>query len=654
MRFSEGDAVLAKPPNTLEYLRGKVLNVKGDKYKIKFPGGEQFLVHESDIKAERTSRSTTRSRGKVTRKSPSRNSPSRKSPSRRSPARSPNTRARRLPLRSTRLSKISAAQTETSSAYSNDGIEKDIAKKRDIDEDSPTELISLQTRLRETGPVTRRSIRTMSSAINLEYNHKLIVLTKKIDRAASLPVEKKSQLYEYIPKERGFSVQRDQDIAKILHYEEDTFSDTPDVVEKPKKEMDLVSKPQEWGGWIGALCCIFALPASVILPQIACQYGRCSFTQYSQVPTNWKSYLNVPAFLLYSGFLFFVSFVSSLPIGKLVDGQHSKIGILQYHINGIIAAILSLSLLGISEYNDYGISEFILQNSLQLSISGWILGAFLALVLYIKGGRASVAVLNMYASTDNVIYDFWQGREINPRFGPLDFKMILCRTGVIGALIINSIMIVKSIEESGSSSWSKMNVALLLAASLQIFYSLDTLLFESSLLTSFEFLYEGTGYMLCVGHLLYPFLSTLSTRYLLHHKIEQLEYLLAVPVLCFLIGYILYRLSNSQKNGFRKNPLSPALSHLETIPTPRGKKLIMSGLWGFVRHPNYLGDVIMQWSMASMCLTSHFLAYYPAICCTLTLMYRAIRDNARCKRRYGTAWDEYCSRVRFMILKRVF
>lgn len=42
--------------------------------------------------------------------------------------------------------------------------------------------------------------------------------------------------------------------------------------------------------------------------------------------------------------------------------------------------------------------------------------------------------------------------------------------------------------------------------------------------------------------------------------------------------------------------LSPGL---ETIPTATGRQLLVSGWWGMVRHPNYLGDLIMAlaWSL---------------------------------------------------------
>jgi len=77
-----------------------------------------------------------------------------------------------------------------------------------------------------------------------------------------------------------------------------------------------------------------------------------------------------------------------------------------------------------------------LSNIVQLSISGWILGTILAFGLYIKAERAPIANLNIYASTNSKIYNFWQGREINPRIGTLDIKLLLIRTSAVGTVTI--------------------------------------------------------------------------------------------------------------------------------------------------------------------------------------------------------------------------
>lgn len=50
MKFIEGEEVLAKQPNTSEFQKGKVLNVKGSNYRIQFKGGSQFMIKEGDIK----------------------------------------------------------------------------------------------------------------------------------------------------------------------------------------------------------------------------------------------------------------------------------------------------------------------------------------------------------------------------------------------------------------------------------------------------------------------------------------------------------------------------------------------------------------------------------------------------------------------------
>lgn len=50
MTFSEGDEVLAKHPSSDEYYRGKILSMKGDRYKVQFEAGTEHTVHSSDVK----------------------------------------------------------------------------------------------------------------------------------------------------------------------------------------------------------------------------------------------------------------------------------------------------------------------------------------------------------------------------------------------------------------------------------------------------------------------------------------------------------------------------------------------------------------------------------------------------------------------------
>ncbi|XP_017877864.1 delta(14)-sterol reductase isoform X2 [Ceratina calcarata] len=640
MRFAEGQEVLAKYPSTDRYQKGTVLGMKGELYKVQFETGTEQYILPNDIRLNRPSRSTTRKTGK----SPTRRSPARRSPGRRSPGRPPSS-ANKQDAKGTKFAKISLPRIDMPDI---------ISTKSTDDENYSVESMPLHSRVKGLGTVTRRSTRLLSGTVKPESDlNKMVLLTRNINRAVSLPLERKSQFHEFSAeeKERGHSVQRDQDLLKSLNYEQVVHPST-EKIEKRKKEINMVNEPQEWGGWMGSFFLIFLTPLITILPQLMCTESTCTFG-YFNIPEDLSSYIDLKVFGVYLGLLLFVTVISMIPIGQKVDGLQSRIGRLQYRLNGFVCCLLSIIVFVACTYKEFKIADFIINNYVQFSVSGWIIGVILSLLLFIKGGKAPIANLNIHGSTKSVIYNFWQGREINPRMGQVDFKINLFRTSMIATVLINLSIILKSIEKFDIYNLEQNNVGVLLGTLLQIIYAMDALVYEHALLTTFEVTQEGTGYMLCTGYMLYPFLPTLATKYMLYHR-TTLSYLFVFPVLTFLLGYVLYRKSNLQKNEFRINPLSPSLIHVETIPTVRGKKLMVSGLWGHVRHPNYLGDIIMWWSISCISLACDIMPYYYTILCTILLVHRAIRDNERCKMRYGLAWEEYESRVKYMILPRIF
>ncbi|XP_058802204.1 delta(14)-sterol reductase TM7SF2-like [Phymastichus coffea] len=644
-KFNDGEQVLAKSPNSEEYLRAKVIGSStGNRIRVQFRGGSEYTVSVADVKPQRTSRSQTRIRGRTTGKSPSRNSPSRKSPARRSPARSPNSQGRKLPVRSTRQAKVTIARLEMQKDNSSD---TDRTEESESLNDEP----AIQSRLKDLKP--RRSIRIMSNASKAERDQKLQKL-RGGDRAASLPVDRKS-FDEGI--DRSFSVQRDDEMK--IHYESDTDTDVPSELPKGKMIIHLnLSDPQEWCGRFGALFLVLSLPVCILLLQLACMNNHCSMKNF-RIPRlrEWKLFLNQNAFLLYAGYLCYIAIMSVLPIGRLVNGQQTKLGILQYRINGIWTLFLTIAIFGGCIHQGYNIDDFLLKKSLALTAAGVVYGTLLSMALYIKSGRTPLSKLNLYGTTNSYIYNFWQGGEISPRVGLIDIKQVIFYAGVIATIIINlaaGVKIVKEVDTFELNNLQQLNYAALASVILQIVYLLDNLIFETKFLSSFEVVYEGTGYMLSVGYLIYPYLGTITTRYLLAHKIHQPMYLIAFCTILFIIGLYIYRASNNQKHEFRKNPFSLAVAHLETIPTSRGRSLIVSGFWGYVRHPNYLGDILVHWSLALLGLAPDILPYILAIFTTLLLIHRAVRDNARCQKRYGYAWEQYCQRVKYIIFYRVF
>ncbi len=70
-------------------------------------------------------------------------------------------------------------------------------------------------------------------------------------------------------------------------------------------------------------------------------------------------------------------------------------------------------------------------------------------------------------------------------------------------------------------------------------------------------------------------------------------------------GYLIFRSSNSQKNQFRSDPDHPSVRRLQSLPTARGTRLLISGWWGVARHINYFGDWLMAYG-TRLCCSAHW------------------------------------------------
>jgi len=105
------------------------------------------------------------------------------------------------------------------------------------------------------------------------------------------------------------------------------------------------------------------------------------------------------------------------------------------------------------------------------------------------------------------IYDFFIGRELNPRIGTLDLKEFCeLRPGLIGWFIINLGMAVKQYQLTKSISLSMCLVTLY-----QGLYVWDALYQEKAILTTMDITTDGFGFMLAFGDLAWvPFIYSLQ------------------------------------------------------------------------------------------------------------------------------------------------
>jgi len=290
----------------------------------------------------------------------------------------------------------------------------------------------------------------------------------------------------------------------------------------------------------------------------------------------------------------------------------------------------------------------------------------------------------------NILYDFFIGRELNPRVTVpewipiaggqvIDIKVFNeMRPGLLGWIILDLAFMAHQYKAHGFVTDS-----MLLITMFQALYVLDALYMEPAMLTTMDVTTDGFGFMLAFGDVAWvPFMYSLQTRYLAVYPltlgITGIAGVLAVQGL----GYYIFRGANNEKNRFRTNPNDPRISHLETLTTESGSKLLVSGWWGTARHINYLGDWVMSWSyslptgIAGYIINNYtnpitgnvtrevvqgdargwgtIFTYFYVIYFGVLLVHREMRDEEKCRRKYGKDWERYCKRVRWRILPGIY
>ncbi|RXM28154.1 Lamin-B receptor [Acipenser ruthenus] len=358
----------------------------------------------------------------------------------------------------------------------------------------------------------------------------------------------------------------------------------------------------EFGGKIGAFFMLSLLPATVLTLLLICGEKDASVLNFPPalpaLTTLWDNHV----FGIVVLWFLIQALIYVLPIGKVVDGLPLKNGKrLRYRINGFYAICLSAVLVGAAVNHGIDLS-YIHGHFLQFAVSAMAFSLILGIYLYIRSRWASEDELAPGGNSGNLIYDFFIGHELNPRIKNFDLKYFCeLRPGLIGWVVINLAMM---LAEMKFQKLEYPSLAMILVNSFQLLYVLDALWNEEAILTTMDIVHDGFGFMLAFGDLVWvPFTYSLQAFYLVNHPNEVSWPFAAAIITLNFIGYIVFRKANSQKNAFRRNPYDPKVAHLMTIPTATGKSLLVSGMWGFVRHPNYLGDIIMALAWSLPCET---------------------------------------------------
>jgi Delta14-sterol reductase len=414
----------------------------------------------------------------------------------------------------------------------------------------------------------------------------------------------------------------------------------------------------EFGGPAGNLLMMIGLPAAVyylyfcvrfnggmIIPEPEINYTPFSSFLDSIAPT-WRA-----AFIFFSWIAFQAALQAFLP-GRMVSGAKLDDGtVLKYKMNGLLSFAFNIAAIALCVATGIAGPD-VLYNNFGALISVMVVFAYaFSIFLYLYG--------KMTKQTDrpsgNRIQDFFMGVTLNPRVPPVrgfDLKFFCeARPGLIGWLVLSFSFMGVQYLKHGS-----VTAAMVLVVAFQFLYVADYFWNEPAILTTTDIVHDKFGFMLVFGDLVWvPMTYSLQAFYLIEHVHSLPAWGIVSIVLLNAAGYYLFRAVNLQKHRFRTKPGYLIWGKKPNfIQTKQGGRLLVSGFWGWSRHLNYIGDILMALAWCLPCLFDSPLPYFYVIYFTILLVHRQRRDDRKCAAKYGDDWVTYRARVPWRILPGIY
>ncbi|XP_020800146.1 lamin-B receptor [Drosophila serrata] len=439
--------------------------------------------------------------------------------------------------------------------------------------------------------------------------------------------------------------------------------------------------PQEFGGWLGAFLLLLLVPITVYYLTWSCTArNACQLKHLNPSIVLDVNYLTRQVFQPRVVAAFAAYHVVAFLLVALLPGRRVHLTRETYKFNSLGVAAAFLIAGGIAEFLKYPVVTFVLRHYLRFCIYG-LVGAFVAaawsywLVDTAKYNVLRQTLTNDYGRSGSFVVDFALGRQLNPKWlGRVDWKQFYYRLSLVSTLLYAACYIYQTLvwpqkpqlaEQEGNVYlyvakyyWSNVNydAGTLLSASCLLLYVLDAIVFEHHLSSSFELQHEGYGCLLLLRYAATPYLLTAVTKYFYEQRVPISCCYAPIGVGALLcLGLLVKRYSCAYKYKYRLNAQSPIFANIETIHTYQGSRLLLSGMWGWVRQPNYLGDIVALLALAApMALRPAWPPVLGLSLIVLLLLHRATRANARNQARYHSSWQRYSTQVRNYILPRIY
>uniref|UniRef100_A0A183KJP8 Lamin b receptor n=1 Tax=Schistosoma curassoni TaxID=6186 RepID=A0A183KJP8_9TREM len=353
-----------------------------------------------------------------------------------------------------------------------------------------------------------------------------------------------------------------------------------------------------------------------------------------------------------------------LPIGRIVT---TGIRNIDYRCNSLMSFIIFIGLFAFAEISECTTirnlkpSEMLPNLWLSLLTSSCLASLFLSFVAYFASKTVVRYTRQSAAKTSSIFLDFWCGRHVRPQWFGIDWKMTITRSGLMALPLIDLTYIFRQYEQ-----YERISPALAAHALMHALWVLDFFIFEHT----FSFTYEAQsvtfGSCFIISRLVaLPFVYSITSSYLSSRpdvgrqltsssKHSCNAWIMGIAIVLFLLGLWIYRRSNNQKDRFRRDPHDPSFANAEIVVGPGAQRLLVSGLWGYVRHPNYVGYIILAVAMQVPCGFDSPLLWGISAITILNIIHRSIVVEDACLRKHGPAWQKYTALVPYRFIPKVF
>uniref|UniRef100_A0AAU7J9A5 Tudor domain-containing protein Tdr16 n=1 Tax=Locusta migratoria TaxID=7004 RepID=A0AAU7J9A5_LOCMI len=375
----------------------------------------------------------------------------------------------------------------------------------------------------------------------------------------------------------------------------------------------LKKYPLEFGGRLGVVLLILLLPLYIT-----------SVFVFKLVPDPKKFEISIPKQLVLLPqvgfslmlFMFLQAVLSIVPIGAIASGPLTKIGILTMRCNGVFAFAITLVLTLSACYYEKEVPNIVVSLYTEAAVSAVFLGIIFSLILYKRAHRLPLSYLNPYGATGYKLYDLWMGRELTPRIGKFNIKLILHRFSKIIAITLNILIVTEAYFQGEEGDLLK---SLMISTVVQSLYCLHFLFHEDIYLYSFLAISEGVGYMSTVGLMTFPFMLTFTTKVILDYRLKASLTEICIALSAYIVGHLFLELSNWEETFSVRDPITSVW------------KMKFQPFWNpKIQTRAYLGQIMIYWGFAMVAGTTYLGIFIIPAGFTVAVVSRAVREYMRC------------------------